>query len=153
MSIVRLKNKSNGVTYVYESTSYWDKEKAQARNSRICIGKLDDETGEIVYNKRYLEKQKAKSAVSVGRVASMEHKRGFYGATYLFDAIGEKLGITNDLKQCYPESYKQILSIAYYLILEPDSPLFRFEKWGILHKHPYDTCASLQRGYSFSTQQ
>lgn len=99
MFIVRLKNKHNGITYVYESTSYWDKEKAQARNSRVCIGKLDD-TGEIIYNKHYLERQKSKSTASVGRVASVEHKRGFYGATYLFDTIGEKLGITNDLKLC-----------------------------------------------------
>jgi len=41
MSIVYLKNKKNGVTYVYESRGYWDKEKQQARNNRVCIGKLD----------------------------------------------------------------------------------------------------------------
>ncbi|NLD04683.1 MAG: hypothetical protein GX672_02135 [Synergistaceae bacterium] len=34
MSLVYLKNKQNGVTYVYESTGYWDKEKKQARNNR-----------------------------------------------------------------------------------------------------------------------
>lgn len=145
MSIVRLKNKNNGVTYVYESTSYWDKEKAQARNSRVCIGKLDDETGEIVYNKRYLERQKGESAASVGQVASVEHKRGFYGTTYLFDAIGEKLGITNDLKLCYLESYKQILSIAYYLIMEDRNPLSRFGRWQRTHEHPYKEDIPSQR--------
>ena len=34
-------NKKNNVTYVYESVSYWDKEKKQARNKKICVGKLD----------------------------------------------------------------------------------------------------------------
>ena len=43
-----MKSKQNGVTYVYESTGYWDKEKKQARNKRICIGKIDPKTGEFV---------------------------------------------------------------------------------------------------------
>lgn len=42
MSIVKLKNKRSGVTYVYESESYWDKEKKQPRSKRILIGKLDE---------------------------------------------------------------------------------------------------------------
>ena len=71
--------------------------------------------------------------------------RSFYGATYLFDAIGEKIGIIADLKHCFPAQYKQILSIAYYLILEENNPLFRFEKWSILHKHPYGQIITSQR--------
>jgi len=47
MSLVYLKNKKNGVTYVYESSGYWDKEKQQARNNRTCIGKLDPVTGKV----------------------------------------------------------------------------------------------------------
>ena len=48
MSIVKLKDKRTGTTYVYESESYWDKEKKQPRSRRKLIGKLDEETGEIV---------------------------------------------------------------------------------------------------------
>lgn len=48
MSIVKLKDKRTGTTYVYESESYWDKEKKQPRNKRILIGKIDEETGGIV---------------------------------------------------------------------------------------------------------
>ncbi|MCL2052849.1 MAG: IS1634 family transposase [Oscillospiraceae bacterium] len=33
--------------------------------------------------------------------------------------------------------YKQILSIAYYLILEDKNPLSRFRKWSKLHTHPF----------------
>lgn len=47
MSIVKVFNKKTGVTYVYESESYWDPEKKQPRNRRKLIGKLD-ENGEIV---------------------------------------------------------------------------------------------------------
>lgn len=47
-SIVKMYNKKSGVTYVYESESYWDKEKQQPRNRRKLIGKLDPETGKVV---------------------------------------------------------------------------------------------------------
>jgi len=40
-------NKKTGVTYVYESVSYWDKDKKQSRARRRCIGRLDPETGEV----------------------------------------------------------------------------------------------------------
>lgn len=48
MSIIKHKDKRSGITYVYESQSYWDKEKQQPRSHRKLIGRLDDETGEIV---------------------------------------------------------------------------------------------------------
>jgi len=48
MSIVKLKDKRTGTTYVYESESYWDKEKKQPRNKRTLIGKIDEATGELV---------------------------------------------------------------------------------------------------------
>lgn len=47
-SIVKLTDKRTGVTYVYESESYWDKEKKQPRSRRKLIGKIDPETNEIV---------------------------------------------------------------------------------------------------------
>lgn len=48
MSIVKQLNKKTGITYVYESKSYWDPEKKQGRNKKKLLGKLDPETGEIV---------------------------------------------------------------------------------------------------------
>ncbi len=47
-SIIKRLNKQTGITYVYESESYWDKEKKQPRSRRKLIGKIDEETGEIV---------------------------------------------------------------------------------------------------------
>ncbi|PKM56904.1 MAG: hypothetical protein CVU98_08820 [Firmicutes bacterium HGW-Firmicutes-3] len=34
MSLVYVASKKNGITYVYESTNYWDKEKKQSRSKR-----------------------------------------------------------------------------------------------------------------------
>lgn len=149
MAIINQLDKRSGLTYVYESTSYWDKEKQQPRAKRKLIGKRDPGSGEIIStdgrgkrrNESYDEIQPAKP----GPVPIDTTNRRFYGATYLLDEIGNTLGLTEDLKQCFPTSYKQIQSIAYYLILECDSPLFRFEKWSALHKHPYNKNIPSQR--------
>ena len=107
---------------------------------------MDKETGEIIpTDGRNRKTQEGNAPVKPGSKAAERVHRSFYGATYLLDAIGEKLGITHDLKQCYPDTYRQILSIAYYLILEDSTPLYRFEKWGILHKHPYGNTITSQR--------
>lgn len=138
MAIVHLKNKKNGVTYVYESTAYWDKEKGQARNTRTCIGKLDLDTSEIIYNKRYLERvQHEEEKRQLGRKASLTHQRLFYGATYLFDRIVEDLGVMQDLEACFGELAKPIRSLAYYLVLEDRAPMSRFGKWARTHEHPF----------------
>ena len=47
-SIIKSLDKRSGITYVYSSESYWDKEKKAPRNRRTLIGKIDPETGEIV---------------------------------------------------------------------------------------------------------
>ena len=52
IAIVDVHNKERGVTYVYESISYWDKEKKQPRSHRRLIGRRDPETGEIVPTRR-----------------------------------------------------------------------------------------------------
>lgn len=48
LAIIKQLNKKNGVTYVYESHSYRDSETKQPRSTRRLIGKIDEETGEIV---------------------------------------------------------------------------------------------------------
>jgi len=48
MSIVYQKDKRSGITYAYENKAYWDSEKKQSRSKRKLIGRLDEETGEIV---------------------------------------------------------------------------------------------------------
>ncbi len=137
-TIVHQKDKRSGIIYAYESVSYWDKEKKQSRAKRKLIGRVNDK-GEIVATDGRCRKDK--NPKSEAKAATT---RSFYGATYLLDSIGEKLGLTKDLQKCFGDKYKQILSIAYYLILEDSASLYRFEKWSTLHKHPYDKNISSQ---------
>ena len=149
MAIVYQTDKRSGLTYAYESVSVWDKEKKQSRARRNLIGRVDVETGEITPTDGRMKK--ARDAVEPGRPAKAgpvpvsEYTRLFYGATYMLDAMGDTLGLTDDLRQCFPETYKQILSLAYYLILEDKNPLYRFEKWAATHRHPYGRDIPSQR--------
>jgi len=54
LPLVYVKNKQNDITYVYESENYWDREKQQSRSRRVCIGKLDPNTGKMIQSKRLL---------------------------------------------------------------------------------------------------
>ncbi len=142
-AIVHQLDKRSGITYAYESISYWDKEKKQSRCKRTLIGRYDTETDKIIPTRKKplvpsLQPQQ-------GPVPTTVTTRSFFGVTYLFDEIGKQLGITADLKQCFPDTYKQILSIAYYLIVEDKNPLSRFSKWANLHKHPYGKDIPSQR--------
>ena len=59
MAIIDVYNRARDVTYVYESVSYWDKEKKQPRSRRKLIGKRDPETGEIIPTGKRGRKKKA----------------------------------------------------------------------------------------------
>lgn len=48
MAYIKQYHKDTDTTYVYESESYWDPEKKQARSRRKVVGKLDPLTGEII---------------------------------------------------------------------------------------------------------
>lgn len=138
VAIIYQKDKRSGLTYAYESVSYWDKKKKQSRAKRTLIGRVDDETGEIVpTDGRGRKKKDLSSTTDRVSLTSIQNVKRFCGATYLLDMLGEKLGIIEDLRQCFPKTYQQILSIVYYLILEDKNPLYRFEKWSRLHRHPY----------------
>ena len=47
-AIIHQKDRRSGITYAYESVSYWDKDKQQSRSKRTLIGRVDGKTGEIL---------------------------------------------------------------------------------------------------------
>lgn len=79
MSLVKLKDRRTGTTYVYESESYWDKEKKQPRSHRKLIGKLDEETGEIIPTGKSGRKKSSKK--ETGESTSPEQGTEYIQAT------------------------------------------------------------------------
>ena len=136
----------NGTEYVYEEIdTHWVADKKYGTRKRKYIGKMVD--GLFVPNKNYL----LQKALDAGKHTDQERsklsafRRSFCGATWLFEQIGCTLGITDDLKVCFPDTWKQILSIAYYLILEDRNPLSRFPRWASNHRHPFAANIPSQR--------
>ena len=133
--------------YVYIDKGFWNSEKQQSDHKREYIGKYDGKT--FTPNKTYYrlqaEYEQSITAHKTGPVPTDICLRQFYGATYLLDQISSKTGISIDLGRCFGSLASQILSIAYYLILEEGMPLYRFHKWGVTHRHPYGKDIPSQR--------
>lgn len=131
-------NKKTGVTYVYEATSVWDKEKKQSRNKQVCIGKIDPKTGELIPSKRLDQEQAAARDPVVTATASI------VGPTLILDSIMTELQLDKVLKACFPKAYQQILCMAYYLTMRGGS-LSHCEAWSRSHAHPYKSTLTSQR--------
>ncbi|MDR0549786.1 MAG: IS1634 family transposase [Deltaproteobacteria bacterium] len=159
----KLIHKQNGDTYAYFKYPYWDKEKKYSSSNKLYIGKLDD-TGLLIpnlYYKNILSKnevirpkeyqnlmQRTNSLYnqdpiqSVDFISTNEWDQGaqakYYGAIYLLEQIAKITGVDEDLAIAFPESYKQLLSIAYYSIITEGRPLYRYESFFKNHELPFN---------------
>ena len=124
--------------YIYIDKAYWNTKKQRADHTRIYIGKHDGIS--FIPGKNYyrLEAEYARVNEEKNResISMQKCERKFFGATYLLDAISEKIGLTQDLETCFPENYWEILSIAYFLVLEEEVAMYRFSKWSHTDYHP-----------------
>ena len=131
-------NKKTGVTYVYEATSIWDKEKKQPRNQQVCIGKLDPVTGEFIPSKRLNPIQAAIRDPAVTATAVV------VGPTLLLDKITMELELDKILKASFPQVYRELLSMAYYITTR-GGPLSHCRAWSKSHAHPLGQELTSQR--------
>ena len=146
MGIIFNKDKRSGITYAYENKAYWDKEKRQSRSHRTLIGRVDADGKIIPTDGRCRTTPNGKKLTRKrGPVPITQISRNFYGATYLFDKICENTGLQEDLKRSFPEAWRQILSIAYFLILDDNGSLMHFPRLSACHSHPYGEVITSQR--------
>ena len=138
-SITYHRDKKSGRTYVYRVESYWDKEKKSPRNKQICLGRLDQETGEIIPSKRrrkVVERAAAAPGTTVtSRVA---------GPYLLLEKLTQSIKIENLLKKCFPDDYKLILSLVYYIV-HRGGALSRSHPWSTGCLHPFEDIIPSQR--------
>lgn len=137
-------NKTTGVTYVYEYTSFWDKEKKQSRNKQVCMGKLDSVNGEFIPSKRLKPEQAAVRDPVI--TASSE----VIGPSIILDALTERLGLGKLLRACFPQEYSQIQAMAYYLTSQ-GGPLCYCETWCKSHAHSVESLTSQRISEVLST--
>ena len=131
-------NKNTGVTYVYEYMAYWDKEKKQARNKQVCIGKLNATTGEFIPSKRLAPEQ------AVVRDTAITASAQIIGPSLILDMVTERLGLDKLLKSCFPQTYQQIMAMAYYLVAH-GGPLSHCGTWCKSHAPTLEQLLTSQR--------
>ena len=95
-----VERKIKGNVYLYETVSYWDKEKKQPRQRSKYLGPKEKVAVKKI--KRALSQLVAKN----------------YGSIFLLEKIAESIGLYEILKQCYPGIYKEILLNSFYVILD-----------------------------------
>lgn len=122
------KNTVKGTTYVYESVGTWDKEKKQTRHKRVCIGKLDPVTGELIPSKRLSKPTTCRE----------------YGNFYFLNEISQKCGMTNILKSVFSKTWKEILTCAFFEVSEKKA-MYLCEEWNDLCITPSEKSITSQR--------
>lgn len=132
------KKRKTGVTYVYEATSTWDKEKKQPRNKQVCIGKLDPDSGAFIPSKRLNPEQAAVRDPAVTADTKV------IGQAVILDRVVDDLDLGRVLRKAFPDTWRQILSMAYYIAVR-GGPLSYCESWSKNHDHPCGTSLSSQR--------
>jgi len=131
--------KPNGAAYLYAVEGYWDKEKKQPRNRQVCLGRLDEETGEVIPSDRKPRTEK-RAAVAPDVVASTK----VYGPYLLLTKLAKDTGLTAALKKCFPDAHEEILSLAFF-IAQKGFPLSRCDIWSVSHMHPFEKSIQSQR--------
>ena len=122
-SIVYLRNSKTNTIYAYLNESIWDPEKKKCINKRKCIGHVDPETGQIVPNRQ---------------VRSKEHPKikGHFVCD-MFDSVSNSINLSETLSLVFPDDWKKIMSLAYYLAATGGELQF-FRKWAESNNLPYN---------------
>lgn len=125
-----------GVDYVYEPYVEWDPQKGCNVRKRRYIGKMIE--GKFVANKNYELAEKLRSFERIGpdEVYGSSVQARLCGLTEFLEILSRRLGVTDDLEACFPNKWRQILSLAFYLGTEFTRPLNRFHRWALTHEHP-----------------
>jgi transposase len=139
MASTTIHRKNNGAAYVYSVESYWDKDKKAPRNKQICLGRLDEETGEIIPSKK---KTKKDGNTESGQDIIANAK--VYGPYLLLMKLADNIGLAKILKKCLPEIHKEVLSLVFFIV-QKGLALSRCEMWSDNHMHPATQPLSSQK--------
>ena len=121
--IIRVTNKKNGVTYLYEDQAFWNSEKKRGEHKRKCIGRIGPDGSEI-YNDFYLARKEAAKAEN-----PLVSKTTLMGQNLILDKVVKDAGIKPVLKEAFgPDDADAILQLARYSVCEGKA-LSRAEDW------------------------
>lgn len=104
-----IEQKVKGHIYLYSVESYWDKDRKQPRQRRTYLGKKDPETGAVIPDDGIKDARE-------------------FGNIFLLQNIAKRIGLQEDLAAVFPDTWKEILAIAFYRICE-NKALYLCDNW------------------------
>ncbi|MCH3918185.1 MAG: hypothetical protein LKE40_12170 [Spirochaetia bacterium] len=109
--VIRVTNKKNGVTYLYEDYAFWNKEKKRGEHKRRCIGHIGDD-GTVHYNEYYRARRREAVSPSVSKTTLM-------GQDLILNKMIGNVGIKAVLdKALGADDAAKVLQLAMYSICE-----------------------------------
>ena len=125
--IIKLPAK-NGVVYIYEDFSYWDKEKGYSTHERKCIGKIGED-GQYTYNEYYRTREKMENLERKAERTPSVSKTTLVGQSLLLDKIEKQTKVGKALVPAFGgKDATAILALAYYMICRGKA-LCRAQPW------------------------
>ena len=134
--VIKLKNKNNGVVYVYYGQSKYSKDgKCTTKGLRKSIGKYNSQN-EFEPNKTFLlmspEEQMATGLVQEpyypyedrSIVSDRDYVDKFYGYTAVIETAAKRTGMYSALRKVFPNDYLAMMSMVEALICFPSRPLY-----------------------------
>ncbi|MDR0751821.1 MAG: transposase, partial [Christensenellaceae bacterium] len=108
--------------FVYKYTDYFRNAEGKPRNSAICIGKVDSQTGLMIPNKNYY--------LTYECVNSLNLPNSFhFGYSFIVEKIAHDIGLDECLKIAFGENRANaIMKIAAFTILN-GSAIYVIEEW------------------------
>lgn len=97
---------------MYESQSYWDKEKKAPRTKMVYIGKEDPATKEII---------------PAGGKWTPKASRD-YGNVFLLEKISSQIGLTEILREAFPDEWEKLIACVFFEVSE-GKPLYLCDAW------------------------
>ena len=113
--------KKNGVYVQYTLRAYRN-EKGRPTSERVSIGKLDEESGQLIPNKKYYEIFGKNLQVSLPAVV---RSSGSYAA---FSGVARELGLIENLRKIFSDKATDILMVAHYMFSE-GNVMYYFPDW------------------------
>jgi transposase len=115
-------------TYLYEVTSFWDKQKRQARQKRIILGKIDAKSGKLIPTQNQMTARTCRD----------------FGNFHLLQSIAQETGLLKTLQEVFPHHWQEILTCAFYEVSER-KPMYLCEPWSLATKTIDNLLLSSQR--------
>jgi transposase len=133
--------KPNGFAYLYAVESYWDKEKKAPRNKQVCLGRYNEETGEVTPSGRA---KKGGAEKPDSDFKSFKASAKVYGPHLLLMKLANDIGLVKILKKSLPDFHERILSLVFFVV-QKGLALSRCEMWSENHLHPFNQPISSQQ--------